>query len=394
MWAGSLVLYLMVFLISIYAAQKYEISLDKGQQSTAKSRHTRRKLAKINPRKLFWKAVSVSPLILLATFRDTNVGWDYENYIGIYALIKEFSPQEYWQLHFFIAPQYYRYEIGFQFINSLVYHVFDSHIFLAFVCESIIVFFIWNGIEYYHKRYNISIAMMLWYFFMLDYLQGYNTIRFSMGIAITFWAFKFVDQRRFILYLISILLAASVHKISFLYLFFYFFNVLNFRIIRAYAKWIILLGVGISTIQMDNILAFVRSFHLFAYTSKYAMQENDYKVLATIVRSVIMFIPLLCYWKDIRKIDKNLLPFIATGLLYLPVCILGYYNFFFTRLGRFPLLIFFLVICVMINEMGNRNNAIILRNYYLAFAAVNHIFVFIIRGATGAYPYVLISFGL
>lgn len=125
------------------------------------------------------------------------------------------------------APHYYYInhgiknfsEAGFNMLNKILYQVTpEPWILFALVGFATMVFFF---LAFYRlsDQYTISILV---FFLMSYYFQSLNQIRQMLAMAIFLFAVRYIFQRRFIPYIICILIGATIHTSSLIYLPIYF----------------------------------------------------------------------------------------------------------------------------------------------------------------------------
>ena len=153
-------------------------------------------------------------LILFAAFRGETVGIDYPMYQTYF----EQMHREGWQ--FLTGPQNeYRMEFGFSFLNFAISRFTgDVHVFMA-VAATILVLL--AAIAIYR---DCSIPWVGMFIFVSFHFFGNSMsfIRQSFAIGIFLFAIRYLKEKRFVPYLLIVLLAATFHKSILLLIPFYF----------------------------------------------------------------------------------------------------------------------------------------------------------------------------
>ena len=389
MWYGSFLFYSLIFGVVVFAVRQYELSINRGFVLT----DTKRKkwVIRINAKTLPWEFLTTSLLILLAGLRGIDVGADTISYYNIFEEIKRYSIIEYMPMHLANTSVVsgLRIEFGFQILNHVSYLIADSYNLFLTICESICVLFVWKGIKYYHIKYGISIPLMMYFYLMFEYFHTYNVIRFSLGVALVFYAYRYVIEKKYIHYIVYVLLAASIHKISLFCLGFILFNFLERGFLRKYGVWIIGIALALIIPNLNRLLTLIRGIGLFAYEGGYTLQANQNKIISATLYSIIFFAPLVIKYKEWYKNFDNAVPIFGISIMYLPLNLLAYYNFFFTRLSRFGMLLMCVLICKFLKEKKSIINIPLWEAYYTVFALAAHIFEVYISDGPGIYPYAL-----
>lgn len=132
-------------------------------------------------------------LIFIAGFRYM-IGWDYATYMELYNRVEiddVFIEKSFSLLAIFLR------ENGFDFqMMFLIYSFFT-------------IIFFWLGCKYY--TINKLTCLILYAFLPLGYMNSMGVIRQALAISIVFWGTKFICSKNFKMYIVSILMAASVH---------------------------------------------------------------------------------------------------------------------------------------------------------------------------------------
>ena len=138
----SVFIYASTFALSLLGTHLYQKNIDQYGYSHVSMRTL------IN--RCFWILLLLLPPILIAAFRDTNVGTDYQSYYRIFNTIKRYNIRQYIEYRKYAS---YSVEYGYQFICHFVYKMGGSFIWVNFISEFLIIFFVWRGMLYFHRQY-------------------------------------------------------------------------------------------------------------------------------------------------------------------------------------------------------------------------------------------------
>lgn len=143
-------------------------------------------------------------LLILAAFRDVSVGNDTVEYYRIFNLVSSIN---------FIDGIFNisRYEIGYLLLNYVVTRFTNNFNIILFITSFLYLYSTFKFIEKYSK--SKFMAVMLFFTFSMYYLI-FNIQRQCIAIAIFLYAIKFLENKQYIRYIISILLATMFHYIA------------------------------------------------------------------------------------------------------------------------------------------------------------------------------------
>lgn len=159
--------------------------------------------------------VALLPLTLVSIFRY-DVGWDY---------IKIYTNGFYYVGKYNLA---WFTEKGFLLIIKLLYTVFGNPISLFVLFGILTSYFFALCCKQYVNNYKYMHIFILMFFITRTYFMSLNIIRQSLAILIILYALHYIKEKKFLKYLIFILLAFEIHFTSIVYLPLYF--VLNKRL--------------------------------------------------------------------------------------------------------------------------------------------------------------------
>lgn len=195
-------------------------------------------------------------LSIISGFRGIEVGIDTSEYYR--AIVNNFPDS--WLFG----------EPGFRFLSSWIYKIFGDakYVFFIFsyVTNSLIIMRLWD----FRKKSNFS--MMFFLYFLIYYLETMNIMRQFFAIAILFYCTKFLDNKKYLLYLVSIFLCTLIHKTSLLallILFIYYWNNLNKK-----KKIIMMIPCGLIMIITLYYIIVFESGHISNYFSSNNLISN------------------------------------------------------------------------------------------------------------------------
>ena len=267
----------MISMIFLHLAQKYR-------------NNSKRKKGKIKVSTILI-VLSILPLIFLIGFRALDVGVDTERY----------SQAFYRTINNTLTPADEKWlGIGYILINKLVGHLFgNNYIIVNLLIGSMTIGFFYKAFWDNSKMPTLSL-----YIFISTclYYQTFNQSRQMLAIAIILYSMKYIKERNLIKYIITVLLATSIHNSAIIMLPFYY--IANMKL----SKKNILIYIAIcifSYFSFDIILKLINETsygQIYQTTSYYKSASSS--IINLFVRVVMLIGCILLYKKNIAK-DKE-----------------------------------------------------------------------------------------
>lgn len=230
-----------------------------------------------------------------------NVGIDNSNYLMHYQEITSLKD---------IANYY---EPGFGFLNFLCYKIFDNYIAVTFLSSMITGALFWK--TFYRDSYYLPLCILTAISVNL-YFMSFTVIRQFIAIAIVSQSIPFIKNRKFLPFLIVVLLATSFHYTAFVFSIVYFIYSDNDKILTIKNLTII--------ISICLFLKYADVVFSSLFTSMSSLREGYslYEGNDTIkdIREVIFLLPvpifaLIFRKKLIRQNEHNRIYIIMSILL-------------------------------------------------------------------------------
>ena len=185
-------IYVIAFGISLILCRIYEKKIDKS----------------VKKNRVIWSVLILAPAILLASFRY-GIGIDYFGYQTQVRELKGFS-------HYYIRePINYLILI----IAKLCFSSVNIYFFLYAVLTTAITF---KAIEYFKEKISITLSLFIYY--MTYFLVAFNITRQLLAVAIILYGIRYIYEKNLKKYLICVIIATMVHKISIAMIILYFLN--------------------------------------------------------------------------------------------------------------------------------------------------------------------------
>ncbi len=194
--------------------------------------------------RLFLVLFSALPMILVAAFRY-DVGQDY-----LYTYVPYFEAVQEGML-----PHYGRLEILYHWLNQAVTWLGGDSFWVFAFCAIVFYLLVYAQIIDESPASELSVILLtcMGYVFVF-----FNAMRQMVGVGILFYSLRYVRQRRFLLFLLCVALAAGFHRANGVFLLVYFFPRLRIR------PWMALVSTAVIMILSEIIVLFTK--HLISLT--------------------------------------------------------------------------------------------------------------------------------
>lgn len=163
--------------------------------------------------------------VLISTLRSDAVGSDTINYSRIFEFYAELSWKEcfnYFKAFYTTDEVTQGFEPGFVLFQKLVSSIWYNQAFYKF---SVAAIFMTSLGHFIYKNSDDPVVAFLLYcglFYNMFSLTGYRQV-LSVAIGIL-WSYEYLKQRKFFKFLILVLLGATLHKTTLIFIIFYFLS--------------------------------------------------------------------------------------------------------------------------------------------------------------------------
>lgn len=286
------------------------------------------------------------PLLLLSALRAPTVGTDTQNYLNGFNAIKNTD--------FANIFNVVRYERGYVLLNWISKNISDYEQIILIVTSSIVLF----GVFYFIYRHSTNVILSVYLYLTLYlYFFSFNGIRQAIAMSIIVWGFHFIVQRKFISYLIIIILATLFHETSLLLITLYFIYdlKLDFKNIMTILGSFLFIFISVEYL-IDYILGFSRSLS-YIETPELTMERGGL-LFPLINISILLFV---IYIKNISNInDKQLSFYIYIILLGVLSSILSMKVYKLLRLNYYFLIFYIVAIPYAITFIDNKKRKLVI----------------------------------
>ena len=327
-------------------------------------------------------------LSLLAGVRDMHVGTDTDLYPPTYmsALRKITSFSDIIHLESDLDKGY----LFLYWIGAWI----DRHIWIElFLTELVISVFTFLGYYRLSKHFGSSIIVFTLAFLFLIYNYTLNAMRQECAIAITFFAFSYLWEKRWIYYILWMSVAYTFHSSTIIALsvpfLLYVSNIESDRK-RNRMVLITIISIVIAFASFYYIVNMIADYGLFneAYATRYgeggAYEGTSRVAFAPLSISLtIYYFIYLSYKKQI--VNNNVIAFhILLNTIYMLCLFLSTLSVFLYRIG----LSFYIIDVYLLSvELSSKKVNVVLRTISILVMIVYWVFNYIIKNNSETYPY-------
>lgn len=257
---------------------------------------------KKNEKKWIWIPIII--LTLVAGFRAIGVGVDTKHNVRIFYSIYENGFK-------FVKKEY-----GFYTIVSILMNLFQNTTMLFLVFSFIIYTLFFNRMWDFKDTIDLRIAGLV---FVLNYFGStLNGMRQFIAIAIIFYGTRYLEKKKIIFFLISILIAMQFHISAIISIAFVPFYIDFQQIKEKYTKEQILkiLGITIFFIIFIIIFIFIRYSHYFDNFKKINLGIMIWVRLLLVIGSFVYGKKLLLLNKESDLLFKHFFRITLFGILF------------------------------------------------------------------------------
>ena len=281
-------------------------------------------------------------------------------------------------------------EWGYWLLNKIIAALTSNHQIFLLIINVLML----SSIFLFIKRYSVSVWISVLLFILLGFYDGsMNSIRAYMAIAIVLYSYKYMLQRRFLMFLLFVFIASLFHLSMWIFILAY----IPFLLDRVNTTWrffcFYLLAVVSCYFVSNNILTFVFEnvpmYASYAEDSTFGIQENV--KLAPVLNFLIAF-AMIVFCKLVLNAHENNTP-INTLLFKLLIwaSLFLVLSFKFTQIGRVATYFWLpsiILIPNVINLIDKKRTRFIVTFLFLSVLTLRYVIIAYFRPEwTLVYPY-------
>ncbi len=235
------------------------------------------------------------------------VGTDYENYINLY-------------------NNHISVDIGFNII-SYIARMFGDYKIVFIIYNSLTLIFTFLGIK---NLYKSKRALAYFIYLFVFYTTSFNAMRQMLAVSITFFAYKYINEKKLLPYCLFLVLAFCFHNSSILALLLY--PILTTKNNKIKALSIIALVAGVAFYQ-----EIIRWFSSFAYFNHFEMYTEYTGELSfnnlSFYLELMIFVYILIFRKKLFENDENNSRYLYIYLIGIVLTFSGFFNPYIKRIA-------------------------------------------------------------
>lgn len=224
-----------------------------------------------------------------------GIGTDYFNYVGLY---KELTHNN----NLLYTIQKFNVEPGWIFLNYIVKYIFSNVQYLFVISSFLTLVFFFMAIYRYKERISMGISIFI--LFATTYNLSFNITRQTLAMAILLFSIKYIEEKKLAKFLACVILAASFHYTSLLYLPIYWLIELKSRNWDSSKKVLFYLTFLLFIVFFDSIVSFMSNISDdFSKYSSYQINSNSEMGFGNIIIRFPLILIILINYKRLKQKD-------------------------------------------------------------------------------------------
>lgn len=211
-------------------------------------------------------------------------------------------------------------ERGYILINKFVYMISSNPVFLMIVIAMLTIFSYMYVYHKYSSKVWLSVVLLLC---LGSYFTIFNTMRQFFAASLTFLASKYIYEKNFMKYTVSILAISSIHSSAIIMLPFYFLLQVRWnKIINLVIAAGLMMIYTVTLFFYKDILDFITKYFLPEYNVVDAFGVDNGVSFFYVLRPLVLICILLLYLKYIDMGDLKQRVWLNSVLFWLIISFL------------------------------------------------------------------------
>lgn len=226
-----------------------------------------------------------------------NVGYDYQAYYLYYQSGQNNGDGE-------------RFQWGFILLNKIAhflhFNFFGFQLFFAFLTIGLLAYFLYKNIPAGFSGFG-----MLYYYSRFFWTRDLGQIRSSLASVICLYSLKYIKEKRPVPFLITILLAGSIHRGAYIFVFAYIFaNYIDksMSLLKTSSFLIASLVIGTVLQHVPSLVAKFTGGGVYITSDFYT--QNSTASVSTLIMQVLIILVFMI----MRRNQKQPIPFMDTAI--------------------------------------------------------------------------------
>ncbi len=220
-------------------------------------------------------------------------GADYDNYVAFFEAIRDRGIHD---------PMVNQLEIGYLLLNYICVKLFDHAQSVFIIMAALTNYFFFKAMIYEAKKINLGIAVFVYGFTL--YFWSFIIIRNMLGIAIIFYALRFIFERKLATYFFFVTIAVLFH---YSLVIFYPLGILYVEKLKKYRIPLAILSVLLIPIipTMITILGSGLS-HVLSRFAAYTLPHLQVGIGKYTILCALPLIPFSIYYKKLKAYNGHI----------------------------------------------------------------------------------------
>lgn len=262
---------------------------------------------------LIFSALAVLLPSGLAGFRDTGIGTDTVTYAEF--IFEKIASSNYSFSSFLKAysdEEFFGIEFSYALLNYIVSLFSDSVNWFYFFTNFAVIIFVY--LAAYDNRKKAPMWLVMLFFLLLYYNSSLNIMRQSIAIAMTLYAFKYIEDKQWFKSLLWLVIIYLTHSSGAFFAIFFIIYKISFLKNRQLSHWLQAIFLGITSFffiyfsSVLNLLTLV-SDKFSKYDELYSNEGKTVLVKNLILLYVLFIVVFFLVRKHINKKEVNNLDF-------------------------------------------------------------------------------------
>lgn len=340
---------------------------------------------------VFFAILCIAPTVFLAGFRDYSIGTDVKNYLTLdsYWAGAVSSESVFAYLRYYLSTG--KSEVLFALYTGIIEKLTGSYRLFLFLSHLIILACVFIGA--YRQRKNADPVFVLAIFYLLFFNASLNTIRQYVAMAICFAIFADIEQRKYLRYVIVVVLASFIHisaLVSLIALIMFWILYGNKRMESASfgRKFLICVGLVLLLVFFVPLIRALIEYGILGQKySFYLEQQEGGLSLLYLYLLMLEFVVIFFYRKTIRETYQYSDFLVLCTFANLTLILLSSFIAYGRRVGEFFSLINILTISLIPRAEKNKKTRLLLNSAIVIVCIAYWYIIYVRRNASQTFPY-------
>lgn len=367
------------------------------------------KISEFSKKRIIYRFITAIALIIpciLAGFRADTIGTDVQVYVKpmFDAACSSKSFSEYQNMRWMASWTYiyvHEIEIGFSLLVYAIAKIFGNLTVLLTCIQILIIIPFYEGLSYFKRSFPMWLCMLI--FYLMNYNVTLNMMRQWIAMALLFYGFKYIIEKRLYKFIFINLIAMTFHKSAMFGILFYLIYTYIYsgkkekklKIIISSRKhislenlnkvFIIIIVFCLALLSLNIISVFLSYIGLNKYSAY--IQGDLYLLPIQIILRIPFIMIILLNWKRYSEKYKMAQIFLAMMVIELLVSQLGSISQYSWRIATYFSMFNCLSYCSICEFSKKRITRISYKILLIIYLIAYWVYYFVIQGIHETIPY-------